>query len=101
MACASPVMAIVFVRPVAPDFTDTADFATRSVSAISRTSASLALPLSGTARTRAFKTADPSAKRAIPSIASVDDFGVSRTDSSSSPALIVQGAASPAMSKAR
>jgi hypothetical protein len=93
MACASPLTAITLVRPVAPDFTVTADFATCSVSAMSRSRAALALPFSGAARTRAFRTSDSSARRAIPSMASAEDFGVRRTVSSSSPGLIVQGRA--------
>src|ERR1700692_228081 len=58
---------------------------------MSRQSAVLASPSEGAARTRALKTARPSARRSTPSIASRPPRGVSRTSMTAPSAVAVHG----------
>src|SRR5215475_2754045 len=78
-AAPSPETLMRLRRVVAPDTTLTSRGAAPSASARSRTSAALAAPSLGAARTRALRTLRPSASRSIPSMASRPPFGVSRT----------------------
>src|SRR5205823_479087 len=87
----SPSMRIVFNLLPAPVSTCTLLTGTLRLVASSRTSASLALPFSGTARTRACSTELPSASCTMPSTSSRELLGVSRTWSKSASSRTVQG----------
>ena len=74
-----PVTRTCFSRLCAPLSTLTADFATPSASASSRSSAAFASPSTGRARTRAFRNGRPCSSVSQPSTASAFARGVSRT----------------------
>src|SRR5262249_23879604 len=87
----SPLISIRLRREAAPPISVMLLGAMRSVRATSRTSAPFASPPLGAALTRAFKTAWPSAKCAMPSIASRPALGVRRTVTTNPSALTTQG----------
>src|SRR5690606_23903378 len=71
---------------VSPFSTATADLGTPSAFASTCSMAALALPFSGTARTRTLRNRWPAASSPTPSIASLDAPGWARTRSSAPPA---------------
>src|SRR5690606_10651480 len=78
----SPAIATVLRRALPPATTETVDGGTPSQRATAFSSARLAAPFSGTARTRTARCTAPSAIRRAPSTASVRALGVRRTCSS-------------------
>src|SRR5205814_1602189 len=81
IAAASPAIFTRLIRAVAPPTIATRPGATPAALARSRTSAAFASPSRGAARTRAWSTQPPSARRAMPSSASRPPLGVRRTAS--------------------
>src|SRR6516165_810950 len=77
-------------RALSPATRLTSRWGTPSVAAMSLTSAAFACPSDGGARTRACRTAFPSASCAMPSIASRSLRGVSRTDRTSPDASLAR-----------
>src|SRR5690606_3760036 len=74
------------MRWVSPFSTTTADFGRPSAFASTASTAALALPFSGTARTRTFRKRCPAASSPTPSIWSREAPGCARTRSSAPPA---------------
>ena len=92
-AMADPSIFRRFTRDVCPLIKLTARGGTPIAFAISRTSASLASPSLGAARTRTRNTERPSAVCSTPSMASRPPLGVSRTVSEIPPAVAAHGRA--------